>query len=56
MPGIVFMIGEFLRKDEGATLVEYALMLALIAAVCLAAIASVGTGASTTFTSVAGGL
>lgn len=55
MPGIFFAVKEFVRREEGATLVEYSLMLALIALVCLAAIASVGTGVSTTFTSVSAG-
>lgn len=32
-------------REEGASLVEYALLLALIAVVALAAIAAVGTGA-----------
>lgn len=43
-------------KEEGATMVEYGLMLALIAAVCLAAVALVGTSASTMFNSIAGSL
>jgi pilus assembly protein Flp/PilA len=46
----------FGRKEEGATMVEYGLMLALIAAVCLAAVALVGTKASAMFTSIAGSL
>jgi pilus assembly protein Flp/PilA len=37
------------RKEEGATMVEYGLMLALIAAVCLAAVGLVGTQASAMF-------
>lgn len=43
----------FGRKEEGATMVEYGLMLALIAAVCIAAVASVGTNAKAIFTSIA---
>ncbi|MDB4778167.1 Flp family type IVb pilin [bacterium] len=34
---------KFHRNQEGATSVEYAVMLALIAAVCIAAITSVGS-------------
>jgi Flp pilus assembly pilin Flp len=34
-------------KDRGASLVEYALLISLIALVCLAAIAFFGTAAST---------
>jgi pilus assembly protein Flp/PilA len=43
---------EFLRNEEGPTAVEYAVMLALIIIVCLAAIAVLGQKASATFTSV----
>ena len=39
--------------EDGPTAVEYAVMLALIVIVCLAAIRSVGTNAKTTFTNVA---
>lgn len=46
----------FLRKSEGATMVEYGLMLALIAVICLVAVTNVGTGAQSMFTSVAGSL
>jgi pilus assembly protein Flp/PilA len=46
----------FVRKEEGATMVEYGLMLALIAAVCLVAVALIGTNASTMFNSIAGSL
>jgi pilus assembly protein Flp/PilA len=44
---------RFLGSEEGPTAVEYAVMLALIVIVCLAAIRSVGTNASTTFTRTA---
>ncbi len=48
---------KFIRKlwkdEEGATMVEYALMLALIAAVCIIAVGLIGTGANGTFTNVA---
>ena len=46
----------FVRQEEGATMVEYGLMLALIAAVCITAVALVGTNASTMFNSIAGSL
>jgi pilus assembly protein Flp/PilA len=35
--------GRLLRKEEGATLAEYGLLLVLIAVVCLAAITLLGT-------------
>jgi len=43
---------EFLKKEDGPTAVEYAVMLALIIVVCLAAITTVGTNASSTFSAV----
>jgi pilus assembly protein Flp/PilA len=46
----------FVREEEGATMVEYGLMLALIAAVCLVAVALLGTNASTMFNSIASSL
>ena len=33
----------FLQEDEGATMVEYGLMAALIAVVCVTAVALIGT-------------
>lgn len=42
----------FLKKEDGPTAVEYAVMLALIIVVCLAAVQLIGTNASTTFSSV----
>jgi pilus assembly protein Flp/PilA len=45
---------QHLASDEGGpTAVEYAVMLALIVTVCLAAVKTVGTNAKTTFTNVA---
>jgi pilus assembly protein Flp/PilA len=40
-------------KEEGATLAEYGLLLALIAVVCLAAITVLGTQISSAFVSIA---
>jgi len=37
------------RKEEGATLAEYGLLLALIAVVCITAIAALGSRISTMF-------
>lgn len=44
---------KFLTCEDGPTAVEYAVMLALIVVVCLAAIQAIGTNATTTFTNVA---
>jgi pilus assembly protein Flp/PilA len=46
-------IQRFLASEDGPTAVEYAVMLALIVIVCLAAIRSIGTNASAAFTNVA---
>jgi pilus assembly protein Flp/PilA len=43
---------KFLKSEDGPTAVEYAVMLALIIVVCIAAITTLGTNANTTFTSV----
>ena len=43
---------NFLKAEEGPTAVEYAVMLALIIVVCIAAISALGSNASKTFTSV----
>jgi pilus assembly protein Flp/PilA len=45
-------VAEFLKKEDGPTAVEYAVMLALIIVVCLAAIGTLGNNANATFTSV----
>ena len=47
---------RFRPADSGATLVEYALLVALIAVVCIAAITLLGTQISSMFTSVASSL
>ncbi len=41
------------KKQKGASLVEYALLVALIAVVCIVAIRAVGTSASAQFNSIA---
>ncbi len=43
----------FLRNEDGPTAVEYAVMLALIIVVCIAAITTLGTNASANFSNVA---
>jgi pilus assembly protein Flp/PilA len=40
---------NFFKDEEGATMVEYALMLALIAIICIAAVTVVGQRASGVF-------
>ena len=43
---------NFLKRDDGPTAVEYAVMLALIIVVCIAAITTLGANANGTFTIV----
>jgi pilus assembly protein Flp/PilA len=43
---------QFLKSEDGPTAVEYAVMLALIIVVCIAAITILGTNANNTFTGV----
>jgi pilus assembly protein Flp/PilA len=43
---------SFLKREDGPTAVEYAVMLALIIVVCLVAITALGTNANATFTNV----
>ena len=42
----------FLKSEDGPTAVEYAVMLALIIVVCIAAITTLGGNTNATFTSV----
>jgi pilus assembly protein Flp/PilA len=43
---------SFLKREDGPTAVEYAVMLALIIVVCISAITALGTNANATFSSV----
>ena len=43
---------NFLKREDGPTAVEYAVMLALIIVVCIAAITTLGNNAKSTFTTV----
>ncbi len=44
---------QFIEREDGPTAVEYAVMLALIIVVCLAAITTLGQNANDTFQNVA---
>jgi len=46
-------IQTMIRDEEGATMVEYGLMLALIAIVCIAAVTLIGKNLSSLFNTVA---
>ena len=45
-------VANFLKREDGPTAVEYAVMLALIIVVCIAAISALGSNASNTFSYV----
>ncbi|HLI96730.1 MAG TPA: Flp family type IVb pilin [Candidatus Baltobacteraceae bacterium] len=45
---------SMLRNDDGATMVEYGIMVALIAAVCIVLISTLGKGVSSAFSTVNG--
>ncbi|MEA4856291.1 MAG: Flp family type IVb pilin [Solidesulfovibrio sp.] len=47
-------ITNFIRDEEGATAVEYGLMAALIAAVIIGAVTTLGTNLNTLFTNLSG--
>jgi pilus assembly protein Flp/PilA len=52
MTEIMISIRKFVRGEAGATMVEYGLMLALIAIVAMGGAAIIGTQASTLFSNV----
>jgi pilus assembly protein Flp/PilA len=45
-------VQELYRNEDGPTAVEYAVMLALIIAVCLSAITALGNNANATFKTI----
>lgn len=52
MKSLARKLWRFLIADDGPTAVEYAVMLALIVIICLAAISTMGTKTSSTFNTV----
>jgi len=44
---------KLVRDEDGASLVEYGLLLSLVAVVCIVAISTLGTSISTMFTNLA---
>jgi pilus assembly protein Flp/PilA len=52
MRSIAKKLVSFLKKEDGPTAVEYAVMLALIIVVCIAAITTLGSNANETFSFV----
>jgi pilus assembly protein Flp/PilA len=56
MSHVFFAVKSFLNAEEGATMVEYGLMLALISVICLTAISSVGNKTKLNFNQIAGSM
>ena len=52
MSKFVSSVKRFIVSEDGPTAVEYAVMLALIIVVCLAAVSAVGTNANAKFNKV----
>jgi pilus assembly protein Flp/PilA len=53
MRSLAKSVVNFLRREDGPTAVEYAVMLALIIVVCIGAITTLGQNANGTFSNVA---
>ena len=49
---MIKMFANMLRNDDGATMVEYGVIVALIAAVCIGVVALIGTHVNSAFSSV----
>ena len=47
------LINRFRRDEEGAALVEYGMLVGLIAVICVAAVTLLGTEVSTAFSNIA---
>jgi len=53
---LIDAVTHFVKREDGPTAVEYAVMLALIIVVCITAITALGSNANVTFTNVSGTL
>ena len=49
-------VSDFVRNEEGQDLIEYALLVALISLVCVAALTSAGSQVNAIFTKIQGKL
>ncbi|HEX3524452.1 MAG TPA: Flp family type IVb pilin [Stellaceae bacterium] len=50
------LMNRLRRDDEGAALVEYGMLVGLIAVICVVAVTTLGTEVSTAFSRIAGAL
>ena len=53
---ILQLLNRFRRDEQGAALVEYGILVGLIAVICIAAVVIVGTQVSTAFSKIAAAL
>jgi pilus assembly protein Flp/PilA len=56
MKAFANVISSFVRNEDGQDLLEYALLVALIALVCVGAITAAGTNVNTIFANIAAAL
>lgn len=54
MNTLLTQVKRFVKSEDGPTAVEYAVMLALVISVCIAAITLLGNNTNTAFNNVAG--
>jgi pilus assembly protein Flp/PilA len=53
---LAHLVNRFRRDDEGAALVEYGMLVGLIAVICIASVTILGTQISTAFSKIASAL
>jgi pilus assembly protein Flp/PilA len=56
MSQLIALVNTFRKNEEGQDLLEYALLVALIALVAVGAVTAAGTSVQTIFTNIAGAL
>lgn len=49
MSKLIGAVKKFVREDDGATMVEYGIMIALIAAICVVVVTTLGNQVQTAF-------
>lgn len=56
MSQLANLVRSFVKEEDGATMVEYGVMVALIAAVCVIIVGTLGTQVSTAFNTTSAAL